>query len=146
MCLKTTLSIWLKKIAYAFLILWVCGLTPLIYFEGFSSHFGKRETYHVNFLGQSERSQKLSRVLTEILEAQKESQKMSLLTSYADNLIGPNHTVATHFFLSIFNQSYLLVAVDALQNNLSLNGWVWALVLIGSSAWLPLPEKPPPFS
>jgi len=136
MTLKAGLVSWSKKLVYLFFILWVGGLTPLIYFEGVSSHFGKRQSYlAVNLLGQSKRSQKLAQVRAEILKVQNRSQASS---------IGPNRPVATQFFTTILNQSYLLAAIDAPENNLHFWGRILAIWLAEESVWLPLPEKPPP--
>jgi hypothetical protein len=143
MSLKVKLFSSLKKTIYGLFILWVCGLTPLIYFEGYSSHFGAGQTFNVNFLGQSDRSQKLAQIRSEISE---QSQTLPKLSPQS-NQIAPQQTVAAYFFLSIFNSSFLLAAIDSPASvTLFCLGKVPELVLVENSVGVPLPEKPPPFS
>ncbi len=141
MSLKKTAANWIKKFIYGLFILWVCGLTPLIFFEGFSSHFGKHQVYDINILGYSKRSQKLAKV-SQLFQAGPKSQ----ISSPVNHSIGPAQIGAVQLFLSTLNQSFLPVAAGALQNVLLLWGWIIALVLVGNSVWLPLPKKPPTFS
>ncbi len=136
--------IWIKRIVYAWLIIWVGGISPLIYFGDFSSHQGVQS--QISFLQQSDRSHKLQLALAEISAKQHmEQQLIRLLSPNTDYFNATTHQIM--MMTSTLYQGFIWVEEHTLPfNTISLIGWVGLLVLLGSSVWLPPPEKPPPFS
>lgn len=140
------LSNWSKKIGYGLLIVWVCGISPLIYFSGYSPHRGV-QPHPVTVFQQPDRVNELRQTLAGISMQQKaEHWLVTSFLSGADSY-RPAQTFAT--VASYLYQGFFWAAVYIIPfwNDLFLSSWVVLLVLIGSSAWLPPPEKPPaPFS
>ncbi len=134
---------WTKNFIYGLLILWVCGVGPLIYVESFSSHHGV-QAYRIAILEKPGRSTRLPSDLREILARRPGYEPAGPLTPQPQ-LIRVYHFTAPGFFLSAFRDGYVPPVKVTVYDNLLPWGRVSTTVLIGSSVRLPPPEKPPPF-
>ena len=134
---------WFKKTGYGLLILWVCGISPLIYFGSYSPHRGV-QPYAVPVFLQSSRTQELQIALSELAVKQQTEQWLAHRLFAGADLYHPAQTVAS-VPLSTLYQEFIWVAgyTNPFWNVVSLFSWVVLAVLLGSSAWLPPPEKPP---
>ena len=138
------LRIWAKKLIYGWLIIWVCGVSPLIYFGSLSSHQGIEK--QISFLQQIERAQKLQLALA-ALSAEQQAEQMSRYLQ----LFGVGYfSASTHAVIAVASSLYkgfnwAMEYIIPFWNELSLFGWVVWPVLLESSVWLPPPKKPPSF-
>ena len=132
-----------QKLIYIFLIIWVGGLAPLIYFENYSSHRGVQRV-QVSLLKEPGPG-KLPVALRQ-LRAQRTDQPPYGLNTQPQfvtrniSLPGISSSVTT------FHDGYLLTSAPrASYFDTSPAGKVSGIQLTGRSVWLLPPEKPPPF-
>ncbi len=138
---KAILMTWTKKIIYGLLLFWVCGVGPLIYFESLSSHQGV-SAYHLTIFEKPNRPDGLL-ALSEIF-AQQQGQSFSRYKWLRSNLIKPNLSLTSTIGVLIFGlQIWLLPLAIFNLSILVFRGRVLSDPLIGHSAWLSPPEKPP---
>ena len=146
MALTNSVYLWIKKFTYGLLILWVCGISPLIFFEAYSPHRGV-QPYPVIIFQQPDHVNELHQALAEIFKLQRVEQWLTYRLFAGEDFYRSAHPVADAA-LFIPYQGFIWTADDDIPfgNIFSLSGWVSFTAFTGSSAWLPPPEKPPPFS
>jgi hypothetical protein len=138
-------GMYVRKLIYVFLIIWVGALAPLIFFENFSSHRGVQS---VQFsLLEQPGTNKLPTALRQMWvqhTGQWPSRGLNTLPQLVTrNISLPGVTSS----ITIFHDSYLLsIAHIAGFLGASPAGRVLETQLTRHSVWLPPPEKPPPFS
>ncbi len=157
MIINRSLLCWSKKILYGLLIIWVCGLSPLVYFGNYSSHQGVH-SYQLSLFQKPGQFRELQLALAQISAEQRSEQMLIQRLFSKDHFFGTkNHFFGTknHFFGTSHTVSFVAPSalyqgyIWATLNNISLRnadaffGRVYSTVLLGSSVWLPLPEKPP---
>jgi hypothetical protein len=136
-------GLYARKVIYAFLIIWVGGLAPLIYVENYSSHQGVQRV-QVSLLKEPG-ANKSPTALRQMWAQRVEQHPRGLniqpqLVTRNISLPGINSSV------TIFHDSYLLsITHVAGLFDASPSGCVSEFPLTGRSVWLPPPEKPPPF-
>ena len=136
----------LQKILYGLLIFWVCGVGPLITLESFSAHQGVQR-YQPAILGKSVISSsklpvELVRALNQVIYAE------PIFWPHPESVIKnyqPGRLKIALFFYTTFNDNWFLVGKGLSLEELRYFGRVWESKIQGHSAWLPPPEKPPPF-
>jgi hypothetical protein len=132
-----------QKLIYIFLIIWVGGLAPLIYFENYSSHRGVQRI-QVSLLKEPGPG-KLPAALRQLWPQQVNQHPRGLNSqpqwvTRTISLPGISSSVTT------FHDGYLLTTAHVVNFfNVSLGGRMLAVQLAGRAIWLPPPEKPPPF-
>ena len=134
MLVNKLLARYAQKLIYFFLVIWVGGLAPLIYFENYSSH---RDVQSVQIsLLKEPGAGKLPAALRQLWAQRIQSQWV------ARNILLPGINSS----VTILHDGYLFsVAGIASFFDASPTGRVSTIQPIGQSVWLPPPEKPPPF-
>jgi hypothetical protein len=144
MLAKKALALVAQKFIYKFLIIWVGVLAPLVYVENFSSHRGV-QTVQISLLKKSG----LVRLSTAVRQ---------ILAQRSDQWPGGELKTRPQFVVGHLALPEITSALKVFHDNLWLNSmflvgfigivpWkkVLSLQLTGYSAYLPPPEKPPPF-
>lgn len=138
--------VWLKKILYALLLVCVGGVGPLIYIDALSPHLGVR-TYHIAIFesGRARQPSALPATLRGLLLYQR---WLAQISGQTDWLSTPPKAAAglARFFESDLSQGYLLNTARFTISAGSLPvSRISLAALIGRSACLAPPEKPPSF-
>ncbi len=137
---------WVKKFLYSFLVLWVGGISPLIYAGSFSTHEDV-PTYQLSILQSPNRAQKLQQILPKIFGLRQPEWPSGRVTARSQG-IGPRHpAVATtiRLLLTALHEGLLPAADITIWHIPALSGRISVLTPTVHSVWLPPPEKPPPF-
>jgi len=140
---KKALVLWAQKLVYIFLIIWVGGLAPLIYFENYSSHRGVQRI-RVNLLNESGAG-KVPAALRQ-LWTQRVDQHPRGLNTQPQFITRKISLPGISSSVTIFHDGYVLTSAHMANFfDTSPSGIVSAIQQTGRSVWLPPPEKPPPF-
>ena len=144
MLVNKLLARYAQKLIYFFLVIWVGGLAPLIYFENYSSH---RDVQSVQIsLLKEPGAGKLPAALRQLWAHRIQPKPfVGLIVQpqwVARNILLPGINSS----VTILHDGYLFsVAGIASFFDASPTGRVSTIQPIGQSVWLPPPEKPPPF-
>lgn len=144
MSAKKILALAAQKLIYIFLIIWVGGLAPLIYFENYSSHRGVQKV-KVSLLQEPGigRLPVAFRQMWAERAGQWPPHGLNIQPQFmARNISLPGISSS----VKIFHDGYLLTKVHTANFfDTSSSGSVSGIQLTDSSVWLAPPEKPPPF-
>jgi hypothetical protein len=135
-----------KRLTHGLLILWACGLAPLLHIQNYSSHFGAENSYTLSILGQNNQALKLTLVFAEIYEHQQQAWPTHHLAWTQADFIYSGLVQISTLFGSSFYDHVLIVNATSLKTTWSSFGRVAAADWVGVSVDLPQPDKPPPFS
>jgi hypothetical protein len=141
---KKALVLWAQKLIYIFLIIWVGGLAPLIYFENYSSH---RDVQRVQVsLLTAPGSGYLPVALRQQWAQRAEKWPSGELNTQPQWVTQNISLPGINSSVTIFHDGYLFTPVHIARFiDTSPAGSVSAIQLMGRSVWLLPPEKPPPF-
>jgi hypothetical protein len=144
MLAKKALALYAQKSIYIFLIVWVGGLAPLIYFENYSSHRGVQRL-QVSLL-KKPGSSKLPPAFRQMWMQSMDQGRSRGLNIQPQWVTGNISLPGINSSVTIYCDGYYLVmAHPANQVDSSPAGRVSSIQLPRRSACLPPPEKPPPF-
>ena len=134
--------LWAQKLLYIFLIIWVGGLAPLIYFENYSSHRGVQRV-RVGVLNESAGKPSMALRQMWVQHVDQHSRGLNIQPQFVTRNISLPGISSS---VTIFHDGYVLTSAHiANLFDTSPSGSVLAIQQTGRSLWLPPPEKPPPF-
>lgn len=135
-----------KRIAYLLLVLWVCGVGPLMYFERFSSHqIGQKNQPLVLGYTVGHSPHLPAELLAALGRTPKPNASMDHGPQLTQAVLGLANGVP-QFYLSVFKDGHVLAAIGLILLVVALvAGKTRNPASDGDSAVVPPPDRPPTF-
>jgi hypothetical protein len=147
MLLKKSLTAWIQKFIYSWLIFCLGGIVPLTHFDGFlPGHEHGSYPYHLIILGEIPHDSWTFPTRSGLLAQQTNLEWVSRFAIDSAFIVAQQHLAPglVQFFASGLNNGYLLTKthIPLFNDTPSLDS-VLLTILTGHSVLLPPPEKPP---